>query len=207
MNAVLLPLVLLWCTKSMSAASMDFVKGGYIRKADLPDTGEEWISLSEDTQFQPAAAASSTAMTSMGDGEDTSSMNSVGTYGASGLREAQHRLLLNVGGFNGRGARNDRSYASKFADGNTYYDEYSQAWRMLGWYVDCTPDVEADHRRRDRRKRRRLEDENGGDGGGGGDDAYAAEEEEQEYSSSSCLRYILWAAVSFFSASALAYGK
>ena len=48
----------------------------------------------------------------------------------------------------------------------TFYNEYAQAWRLMGFYIDCNADQD-DHRRE-------LEGE---DGGG-------------------CMRYLLWAAVS-----------
>jgi hypothetical protein len=60
-------------------------------------------------------------------------------------------------------------YSSKLADGLKYYDEYSQAWRMLGMFIDCNAEKD-DHRRQ-------LDEANVESGG-------------------SCQRYLLWAAVS-----------
>jgi hypothetical protein len=118
---------------------------GLLRKSDLPETGEEWLSLSEETEFLPAQATS------------------------PAFRQAQRRLL---------------AYTDYFVDGNTYYDEYSQAWRVLGWYIDCSSSQQ------NKNKRRNLEEdaaaEEGDDGGG---EYYANE-------NLSCRRYILWAAVS-----------
>jgi hypothetical protein len=63
-------------------------------------------------------------------------------------------------------------YHEVFIDGGeTYYDEYSQAWRALGFYIDCDAN-EADYYD-ERRRSLQGEDEQGG-----------------------CLRYMLWAAVS-----------
>jgi hypothetical protein len=63
---------------------------------------QEWISISETTQFQPASSTS--------------------------LRKAQKRFLS--------------GYADGFVDGSeTLYEEYAQAWRVLGLYVDCNTDA------------------------------------------------------------------
>jgi hypothetical protein len=104
----------------------------------LPETGEEWISLSADAEFLPAPSGSSQA-----------------------LRQAQRRFL---------------GYADSFVDGNTYYDEYSQAWRVLGWYIDCSYYSS-------QRKRRSLENANQ-------DDTSNGEAED----TLTCERYLLWAA-------------
>lgn len=56
-----------------------------------------------------------------------------------------------------------------FVDGDQEYDEYQQAWRYLGFMIDCDAS---------------LDDDNGGSGswdGGTGE---------------GCARYVLWAAVS-----------
>ena len=64
-------------------------------------------------------------------------------------------------------------YHEVFIDGGeTFYDEYSQAWRALGFYIDCDAN-EADYYEEDRRRSLEGEDQQGG-----------------------CLRYMLWAAVS-----------
>lgn len=109
---------------------------------ELPETGEEWISLDERTEFLPASSVEQPL-----------------------LRQAQRRFL---------------AYTDNFVDSDTYYDEYSQAWRVLGWYIDCQANQNDHH---DRRKTRHLEGDDGYD-----DDGY----EVNAY----CQRYILWAAVS-----------
>lgn len=77
------------------------------------------------------------------------------------LRQAQRRFL---------------GYADSFVDGNTYYDEYSQAWRVLGWYIDCSEYSS-------QRMVRRLENANQDDAGNNGAE-----------STLQCERYLLWAA-------------
>lgn len=57
-----------------------------------------------------------------------------------------------------------------FANGDENYDGYQQAWRLLGFIVDCNPLVDDDYY-----------------GGSGSGDQYTAD---------ACARYVLWAAVS-----------
>jgi hypothetical protein len=82
---------------------------------------------------------------------------------ATKLRSAQRRFL---------------GYDQQFVDGSeTYYDDYAQAWRLIGFYIDCNAEEyeqEADDRRKLEGEGRKLEDE---------DDT-------------ACERYLLWAAVS-----------
>lgn len=67
-------------------------------------------------------------------------------------------------------------YQTMFADGKeTYFDEYAQAWRALGFYIDC--DYEGEQ----------VQGENNGDG-----------QQQQDQNSGGCQRFMLWAAVSAF---------
>jgi hypothetical protein len=82
------------------------------------------------------------------------------------LRRSQSRLLS--------------EYTFSSVDGSeTLYDDYAQAWRLLGLYVDCSTQVESQDRR--------LEDN---------ENEEEAEEEEEEEEEEGCKRYVLWAAVS-----------
>jgi len=77
------------------------------------------------------------------------------------------RLLLG-------GSGSTSGYESEFIDGSeTYYNDYAQAWRLLGFYTDCNAP---------RNNFNECDDE---DGGGSGDNDEVA-----------CQRYLLWAAVS-----------
>jgi len=81
------------------------------------------------------------------------------------LREAQDRFLR-------------KDYSASFVDGmETYYSDESQAWRLLGFYIDC--EAREDNYAEDGRRMlaRKLEGED--------DDA----------DSVACERYLLWAAV------------
>lgn len=67
-------------------------------------------------------------------------------------------------------------YANQFVDGaGSYYNDYAQAWRLLGFYIDCNAPFNNNNE---------CYDEGGGGGGRDGDDGAA------------CQRYLLWAAVS-----------
>ena len=95
------------------------------------------------------------------------------------LRKAQNRLL--------------NYYKDEFVDGlETQYDEYAQAWRYLGLYMDCN--VYANNQR----QLRVLEEVEA-------EDEEVAEEEQVEEEAAEeevvddgkvCKRYLLWAAVS-----------
>jgi len=89
---------------------------------------------------------------------------------------SMQRLLLS-----GQGSTS--GYESQFIDGSeTYYNDYAQAWRLLGFYIDCNAPQnnvnECDNNGEGGGG-------NSGDNGGGGDSDYPA-----------CQRYLLWAAVS-----------
>jgi hypothetical protein len=89
------------------------------------------------------------------------------------LRNAQKRLL--------------NYYKDEFVDGlETQYDDYAQAWRYLGIFVDCS--VYADN------NRRKL-DEAAAEGDDVADEADAAAAEVVD-DGITCKRYLLWAAVS-----------
>ena len=59
----------------------------------------------------------------------------------------------------------------QFINGDeTYYSDYSQAWRMLGMYIDCNSPYQHEG------------------------DCYG--DQDDEYSEVPCMRYLMWAAVS-----------
>ena len=137
---------------------------GLLDKNNLPTTGQDWISLGDKSasglEYQPNDF----------DDEDPET--------ARRLRAIRDRALFSWGG-------ND--YSKQFIDGGeTYYDEYSQAWRLLGFYIDCESPSERE-----------------GDCGGGGGAENNQEEEAMQYDeygnvikTKNCVRYLLWAAVS-----------
>ena len=118
---------------------------GFIRKSDVPDTGKDSTSLPNGVVFQPA-------------------LDSADPLVAAQIKKAQERFL----------GKSDASgeataYEKQFIDGTeTYYDEYSQAWRLLGFYIDCNYSGEQE--------------------GGGGNNNNGG--------TTGCRRILLWAAVS-----------
>lgn len=68
--------------------------------------------------------------------------------------------------------------ANAYADSSqSYYDGYAQAWRYLGWYVDCNGGSSRYYQR---------------SGGGSQDQDYS------KMGNNYCQRYLMWAAVSSF---------
>lgn len=110
---------------------------GFMLKSEVPDTGEDWRSLSENIEFQISADF---------DYSDKKMQKTL-TMLLEGDEEAM------------KATRKLESYsdpyltAELFAD-NAFYTAYAQAWRYLGYYVDCDPQEDKD--------RRRMENNGGG---------------------------------------------
>jgi hypothetical protein len=92
------------------------------------ESSQQWISLSEDAEFQAASVDPS--------------------RNARLLRDVQGRLL---GG--------SISALSSIDAYGTYYDGYSQAWRYLGFYIDCGEQRGGGHHRNRRRELKEGEEE------------------------------------------------
>ena len=131
-----------------------------IREADLPveNAGEKWQSLNEDIEFVPA------------DGIDR---RLVQRFLEQGEQEEEA-----YGGMSGMEAIYD---VEPFAYGVDEYDEYQQAWRLMGFIVDCNPMVDDDYY------------QNGGSGSG------------DSGTEDGCARYVLWAAVSLGRRSSISF--
>jgi hypothetical protein len=113
-------------------------------KSRIPSTGNEWVSLKDGVEFQPAM-----------DHEDPKVSKAV--------EQARLRFLSQTS------EGESSAYETQFIDGSeTYYAVLSQAWRYIGFFVDCNG-ISRDNRM--------LEEGNGGD---------------------ACGRYLLWAAVSIY---------
>lgn len=111
--------------------------------------------------------------------------------GSPQLRHAQRRFLS--------------YYSDHFVDGQeTQYNDYAQAWRLLGLYVDC--DAAAEERRRledgaddaDENADEQEQQDNGDEEDGQEEEQQNDEEEveEEENDGDVCERRLLWAAVS-----------
>lgn len=107
------------------------------------DIDGQWRSMSKDVEFMPS--------------------NSL-PLNENQIRKLEDEMTTS-GGFD---AYNPYS-VQPFVEGMSEYDEYQQAWRLLGFVIDCNA-VDED-----------------GDGGGSG---------SQDTTDDGCARYILWAAVS-----------
>ena len=134
---------------------------GLLDKNNLPTTGQDWVSLKtadgSHVEYQP-----------------NDFVDEADPQTARRLRAIRDRFLLD-------GAGRDQ-YSKQFVDGGeTYYDEYSQAWRLLGFYIDCDSPYERQ----------------GDCGGGGGGDNQDVQYDANGNVIRDCVRYLLWAAVSF----------
>ena len=85
-------------------------------KNNLPTTGQDWISLGDQVRFWPRVSSPTTLTTRI-----------PRPPAASGPSATAPSLSWGT-----------KDYSTQFIDGGeTYYDEYSQAWRLLGFYIDC----------------------------------------------------------------------
>ena len=71
---------------------------------------------------------------------------------------------------------NDPFSIQPFVEGMSNYDEYQQAWRLLGFMIDCNTHVSND-------------DDDGN---------YSQHSGDEEITEEGCARYVIWAAVSLF---------
>ena len=118
---------------------------------ELPTTGREWMTLENGVEFQPA------------EDFDMYNFDLIDESAHHHHHHHHHRQLKQ---------RQRATYESQFVDGaGTYYNDYAQAWRLLGFYIDCNAPFN-------------NANECNGDYDSG-DDAESA-----------CQRILLWAAVS-----------
>lgn len=130
----------------------------YLRQADLSkylseqsrsnpvDVDGQWVSVSEDVEFMPTNLPPLT-------------------------KPRKSRKLEDEGDDSTTGAweEYDPYSVQPFVEGMSEYDEYQQAWRLLGFMIDCNS----------------ADDDDGGSGSG-----------SQDTTDDGCARYVLWAAVS-----------
>lgn len=124
-----------------------------IYEEDLPmdNAGEKWQSLNEGVEFIPS------------DGVDPQLVRRFLEQGNYAEEEDSNRMS----------GMEDIYDVEPFAYGVDEYDEYQQAWRLMGFIVDCNPMVDDDYY---------------GNGGSGSGD---------QGTEDGCARYVLWAAVSW----------
>ena len=116
---------------------------GVLTKETLPSTGRNWVTLDNGVEFQPSK-------------ELDPNLKYVRK-----LWRSKHDKFQ------------EDSFSKMFVDGTeTYYDQYSQAWRVLGFFIDCDA----------------CDDDKGGAGC-----------VNNNNNNNGCLRYLLWAAVRLYS--------
>jgi hypothetical protein len=101
-------LLILSSASWMRVSAKSLTVPGYMASGDVPDTGKEWMSLYPGMEFQASAEVDSNSNPA--------------------VKIALDRLL--------KGSASE--YEKQFIDGTeTYYNDYSQAWRLLGFFIDC----------------------------------------------------------------------
>lgn len=155
----------------------------FIRKGDLPETGTQWVSLHEAVEFLPASTdmmKSESLMNWLGDVAGVSgSATAPHTFGTGQLNRAARQRKLDDEDEDEDQAETDKNRENNpqyrvqpFVEGVSDYDEYQQAWRLLGFMIDCDGTYM-----------------NADDDGGSGS-------EDENDTGSGCARYVIWAAVS-----------
>uniref|UniRef100_A0A7S4AQY9 Uncharacterized protein n=1 Tax=Pseudo-nitzschia australis TaxID=44445 RepID=A0A7S4AQY9_9STRA len=132
-----------------------------LREEDLPiaNAHQKWMSLSADVEFIPA------------DGIDRKIVHRFleqGDYEEEEEEEEDESETAET--YSGMTGMESIYDVEPFVYGVDEYDEYQQAWRLMGFIVDCYPMVDDDYY------------QNGGSGSG------------DEGTEDGCARYVLWAA-------------
>ena len=118
----------------------------------------EWVTLENGMEFQPA-------------------------QGLDPPMEYVRKLSFSSKGFE------SNPFAEIFVDGTeTHYDEYAQAWRALGFYIDCDAQ-NYDYYYYDNRDKYKEDNENGNNGNNNNNG-------NDPENNIGCQRFMLWAAVS-----------
>ena len=130
---------------------------------DIPlDSGRDWITLPNGVEYQPGPIEDELNDPRMAKLRARSlgySSSSGANYNEGYKRSAYGKTRSYDGDAN--------AMTTPYIDGSeSYYDEFAQAWRALGWYIDC------------------------------GNTFYSqADEDDDRDDSSGCKRYLLWASV------------
>jgi len=133
----------------------------YLKNSDLkdimgksydPKTADNWVSMSEDVEFLPVLK---NGMNGDVDGQND-----------------PRRLTRSLEQTTGSYTSNNPYSVQPFVEGMSEYDEYQQAWRLLGFMIDCSIPFEDDDYQQGSHK--------------SGDN--------EEVTESGCARYVIWAA-------------
>eukprot|EP00804_Cyclotella_cryptica_P002572 CCRYP_010406-RA/>CCRYP_010406-RA protein AED:0.04 eAED:0.04 QI:451/1/1/1/1/1/3/884/508 len=121
---------------------------------------DRWLSVSEDVEFLPLMTLD--AMT-----HDTK----LRPHRARSLGDQSQSQQQTATGISGAYANYDPYSVQPFIEGMSNYNEYQQAWRLLGFMIDCNTVI--------------YDDDDGRSNGGSRD---------QQLTEDGCSRYVLWAA-------------
>lgn len=158
-----------------TTASRVGTRGGipYIRQKDFASStaGSTWLSIDEDSQFLPVESTLE-LIESLQEKEQRPKKrklpeedeNEQGNYVWTDDDATNGKMKTNENGWK----RYNPYDVHPFVDGMSDYDGYQQAWRMLGFMIDCNDS---------------SNDENNNNGGGHGDEE-----------TNGCSRYVVWAA-------------
>lgn len=134
----------------------------YLRQADLSkylsestptntaNNDGQWVSVSEDVEFMPNTNLPPLPRTPK-------------------IRKLETEEGEEEGSTTGAWEEHDPYSVQPFVEGMSEYDEYQQAWRLLGFMIDCNS----------------ADDDGSGSGSG-----------SEDTTEDGCARYVLWAAVS-----------
>lgn len=123
------------------------------------NNNDNWMSITEDVEFLPLLNTKNNKATTRGrtleyDASSQSTSTTTTTTGAHSY--------------------NDPFSIQPFVEGMSNYDEYQQAWRLLGFMIDCNTHVNGDD----------------------DDDGKSQHSGDEEITEEGCARYVIWAAVS-----------
>ena len=124
------------------------------------NNNDNWMSITEDVEFMPLLNTKNNKATTRGrtlEYDASSQSTSTTTTTTTGAH-----------------SYNDPFSIQPFVEGMSNYDEYQQAWRLLGFMIDCNTHVNGDD----------------------DDDGKSQHSGDEEITDEGCARYVIWAAVS-----------
>lgn len=159
--------------------------GDYIRKGDLPNTGRDWVSLHQTVEFLPASATKSVPyFPPIAQQQQLSDVTGgpLSSSSSTGFQRPQRALENNAAADDGgedttTDEDNSQYRVQPFVEGVSDYSGYQQAWRLLGFMIDC--DSTSNNNNKNNNKRGRL----------------LGESHDENGTGEGCQRYVVWAAV------------
>ena len=138
------------------------------------DSGRDWITLPNGMEYQPGPIEDEVNDVRMANIR----ARSLG-YTSNNYNDGYQRGAYNDRKSNNYNQGDANAMTTPYIDGSeSYYDEYAQAWRVLGWYIDC-----------DSMFMSRVNAYNNGYNNNNNQDA------DKDDNDIGCQRYLLWASV------------